>query len=78
MRDYLPEDVRRDLVRREHRLETTLAVQYTNPATTSLGGCPLTIRSYNGALVGPTLRVRPGLPLKERPGLTLRVRWDSL
>ncbi|HEU0015070.1 MAG TPA: multicopper oxidase family protein, partial [Longimicrobium sp.] len=42
------------------RLETNLEVRYTDPARTSLGGCPLTIRSYNGALVGPTLRVRPG------------------
>lgn len=42
------------------RLETDLVVQYTDPRTTSLGGCPLTIRSYNGALVGPTFRVKPG------------------
>lgn len=42
------------------RLQTTLVVRYTNPDSVSLGGCPLTIRSYNGALVGPTLRVRPG------------------
>lgn len=42
------------------RLDTRLRVQYTDPATTSLGGCPLTLRSYNGALVGPTLRVKPG------------------
>jgi FtsP/CotA-like multicopper oxidase with cupredoxin domain len=42
------------------RLETDLVVRYTDPRTTSLGGCPLTIRSYNGALVGPTFRVRPG------------------
>jgi FtsP/CotA-like multicopper oxidase with cupredoxin domain len=42
------------------RLSTTLAVQYTDPATTTLAGCPLTMRSYNGALVGPTLRVKPG------------------
>ncbi|WP_420127144.1 multicopper oxidase family protein [Longimicrobium sp.] len=42
------------------RLQTNLVVRYTDPATTSLGGCPLTLRSYNGALVGPTLRVKPG------------------
>ncbi|HEX2078253.1 MAG TPA: multicopper oxidase family protein [Longimicrobium sp.] len=41
-------------------LNTTLSVQYTDPATTSLAGCPLTLRSYNGQLVGPTLRVKPG------------------
>src|SRR5262249_311046 len=42
------------------RLQTTLTVQYTDPRTTSLGGCPVTLRTYNGALVGPTLRVKPG------------------
>ena len=42
------------------RLSTTLTVTYTNPATTSIAGCPVTLRSYNGQLVGPTLRVRPG------------------
>jgi FtsP/CotA-like multicopper oxidase with cupredoxin domain len=41
-------------------LRTTLTVQYTDPRTTSLGGCPVTLRTYNGALVGPTLRVKPG------------------
>lgn len=44
----------------EGRLETTLAVQYTDPKATSLGGCPVTLRSYNGQLVGPTLRIKPG------------------
>ena len=42
------------------RLKTTLIVRYTDAATTSLGGCPLTLRSYNGQLVGPTLRLKPG------------------
>ncbi|MDF0676778.1 MAG: multicopper oxidase family protein [Nitrospira sp.] len=42
------------------RLQTTLTVQYTDPHVTSLGGCPVTLRTYNGALVGPTLRVKPG------------------
>jgi len=41
-------------------LRDTLAVQYTDPRSTSLAGCPLTLRSYNGQLVGPTLRVSPG------------------
>jgi FtsP/CotA-like multicopper oxidase with cupredoxin domain len=45
-------------------LRTTLAVQYTDPKTTSLAGCPVTLRSYNGALVGPTLRVSPGDTLR--------------
>jgi len=41
-------------------LQTTLAVQYTDPNTTTIGGCGVTLRSYNGQLVGPTLRVRAG------------------
>src|SRR5262249_4821528 len=41
-------------------LQTTLTVQYSDPRTTSLGGCPVKLRTYNGALVGPTLRVKPG------------------
>ncbi len=45
---------------RNGRLETVLRVEYTNPRTTSLGGCPVTLRSYNGQLVGPTFRLRPG------------------
>lgn len=45
---------------RNGRLDTTLVVQYTDPATTSMAGCPLKMRSYYGALVGPTMRVRPG------------------
>ena len=49
-----------ELRSRNGRLETVLRVEYTNPATTSLGGCPITLRSYNGQLVGPTFRVRPG------------------
>ncbi|HWK89722.1 MAG TPA: multicopper oxidase domain-containing protein, partial [Longimicrobium sp.] len=67
---YVPIDVERygkqpfqnppELRSADGRLETDLVVQYTDPRTTSLGGCPLTLRSYNGALVGPTLRVRPG------------------
>jgi FtsP/CotA-like multicopper oxidase with cupredoxin domain len=42
------------------RLQTTLAVKYTDPKTTMLGGCGVTLRTYNGQLVGPTLRVKPG------------------
>jgi FtsP/CotA-like multicopper oxidase with cupredoxin domain len=41
-------------------LKTNLIVQYTNPDTTTIGGCPVHLRTYNGQLVGPTLRVRPG------------------
>lgn len=38
----------------------TLNVRYTDPATTRIAGCPVKLRTYNGQLVGPTLRVRPG------------------
>jgi len=41
-------------------LETQLNVQYTDPKKASIGGCPVTLRTYNGELVGPTLRIRPG------------------
>lgn len=41
-------------------LQTTLTVKYTDPRTTSLGGCGVMLRSYNGQLVGPTLRAKPG------------------
>ena len=48
---------------REGLLETILTVKYTDPKATSIGGCPVTLRSYNGQLVGPTLRIRPGSTL---------------
>ena len=35
-----------------------LNVQYTNG--TKIADCPVRLRSYNGALVGPTLRAKPG------------------
>jgi len=41
-------------------LNTTLGVQYTDPKTTSIAGCPVKLRTYNGQLVGPTLRIRQG------------------
>jgi FtsP/CotA-like multicopper oxidase with cupredoxin domain len=41
-------------------LDTRLNAQYTDPATISIAGCPVTLRTYNGQLVGPTLRVRQG------------------
>lgn len=41
-------------------LRAVLSVQFTDPKKTSLAGCPLTLRTYNGQLVGPTLRARPG------------------
>ena len=41
-------------------LTTTLNVQYTDPQKVKIGGCGVQLRSYNGQLVGPTLRVRAG------------------
>ena len=45
---------------RQGSLDTPLVTQFTDPKTTSIAGCPLTLRTYNGQLVGPTLRVKPG------------------
>lgn len=42
------------------RLETVLTVQYTDPKTTSIAGCGVKLRTYEGKLVGPTLRVKQG------------------
>lgn len=41
-------------------LDTTLVVKYTDEKSTSIGGCQVKLRSYNGQLVGPTLRAKPG------------------
>lgn len=41
-------------------LETTFLVKYTDPATTKIADCPLTLRSFNGTVGGPTLRLKPG------------------
>lgn len=41
-------------------LNTTLNVQYTDPQNISIGGCPVKLRTFNGQLVGPTLRVKQG------------------
>jgi len=41
-------------------LTTTLNIQYTDPQKVKIGGCGVQLRSYNGQLVGPTLRVRAG------------------
>jgi FtsP/CotA-like multicopper oxidase with cupredoxin domain len=41
-------------------LETQLEVKYTDPAMVKLGGCGVKLRSFNGQLVGPTLRLKPG------------------
>ena len=44
----------------EERGDTTLTVQYTDPNSTTIAGCPVTLRTYDGLLVGPTLRVKRG------------------
>src|SRR5579863_1513277 len=41
-------------------LKGPLVVKYTDPGVTKIADCPLTLRSFNGALVGPTLRLKPG------------------
>ena len=41
-------------------LKMGLDVKYTDPAKVSIGGCPLTLRSFNGAIGGPTIRLKPG------------------
>lgn len=41
-------------------LNVNLDVKFTDPAKTKIAGCGVTLRSYNGKLVGPTLRVKPG------------------
>jgi len=42
------------------QLNVDLNVAFTDPAKTKIAGCGVTLRSYNGKLVGPTLRVKPG------------------
>lgn len=42
-------------------LETTLTVAY---AEHEIAGCPTSLRNYNGSLVGPTLRLKPGDTLR--------------
>jgi FtsP/CotA-like multicopper oxidase with cupredoxin domain len=41
-------------------LTTTLNVAFTDPSTIRIAGCGVRLRSYNGKIVGPTLRVKPG------------------
>lgn len=49
-----------DLHAQNGRLEAGLTVQYTDPKTTQIGGCGVKLRTYDGKLVGPTLRVKQG------------------
>ncbi len=52
------------------KIDTTFTVQFSDGKTAILGGCPLKLRTYDGKLVGPTLRVSQGdvinLMLKNR------------
>src|SRR5215475_9146529 len=41
-------------------LDTRLVTRYTDPNAVSIGGCGVKLRTYNGQLVGPTLRIKPG------------------
>src|SRR5688572_33248494 len=46
-------------------VDAELVAQY---ADNEIGGDPVSLRSYNGALVGPTLRLKPGETIKLRLG----------
>ncbi len=41
-----------------------LEIRYSDPNETKIAGCGLRLRTYNGELVGPTLRVKPGQTLR--------------
>jgi FtsP/CotA-like multicopper oxidase with cupredoxin domain len=45
-------------------LQHDLIVKFTDPTQVKLANCGLTIRSFNGQLVGPTLRMLPGDTIK--------------
>jgi len=49
-----------EILGKDGSLNATLNVQYTVPEATSIAGCPVTLRTYNGQLVGPTLRIKAG------------------
>lgn len=58
-----------DLRAQKGTLAATLTVVYSDPSKVQVAGCPVQLRTYNGQLVGPTLRVRPGE--------TIAVRLDN-
>jgi len=41
-----------------------LEIKYSDPSKKRIAGCGLSLRTYNGELVGPTLRVKPGQTLR--------------
>ena len=57
---YAPFQNPPDIPSKNGVLNTTLTVQFTDPKTTSVAGCPVKLRTYNGQLVSPTLRVKQG------------------
>jgi len=48
----------------DHILTATLSIAYTDPVTTSIAGCGVHLRTYDGKLIGPTLRVTRGDTMK--------------
>lgn len=68
--DYKPIDINKyghqpfqnppDIRAQNGKLNTTLNVQFTDPKTTSIAGCPVKLRTYNGQVISPTLRVKQG------------------
>jgi FtsP/CotA-like multicopper oxidase with cupredoxin domain len=63
---FFEPEVRRPSPDKSHELVTTLGVKY---AHNHIGQDSVHLRSYEGGLVGPTLRVKPGT--------TLRIRFDN-
>ncbi|HEY0106914.1 MAG TPA: multicopper oxidase family protein [Rhizomicrobium sp.] len=53
-----------EVVSQDGVLTTTLDIHYSDPATTKVGECGLTLRTYGGSLIGPTLKVKPGDVMK--------------
>ena len=45
-------------------LTTKLEVKFTDPSKVKIAGCGVKLRSFNGALGGPTLRLKPGDTLR--------------
>lgn len=44
----------------EGNLKATLTIRYSKPGEAMIAGCPLTLRTYDGKLMGPTFRAKPG------------------
>ncbi len=49
---------------KEVRSYKPLEIQYSNPQEDKIAGCGLRVRTYNGELVAPTLRAKPGQTMK--------------